>query len=107
MTSIKKFSELGVVVSDGDRKIFDCQQVSISDIINCEIVILDYIREVKTRHGEDRYLIMYQVNNTTGKFFTNSQNIKNTLDAINKEDYPFITTIRCTKCGTTTLYKLT
>lgn len=33
---MKKFSELGVTVQD-ERKMFNCSQVSISDVLNCEI----------------------------------------------------------------------
>lgn len=32
---MKKFSELGVTVQD-ERKMFNCSQVSISDVLNCE-----------------------------------------------------------------------
>ena len=52
----KRFSELGIKQQD-DRKIFNCQQVSITDILNSEIEVLDYIPDMKTQHGEGRYLI--------------------------------------------------
>ena len=45
----KRFSELGVTVDDG-RKIFNCQQVSITDILNSEIEVLDFLPDVKTKH---------------------------------------------------------
>lgn len=35
---MKKFSELGVTVQD-ERKMFNCSQVSISDVLNCEIIV--------------------------------------------------------------------
>lgn len=37
---MKKFSELGVTVQD-ERKMFNCSQVSISDVLNCEIIVED------------------------------------------------------------------
>lgn len=53
---MKKFSELGVTVQD-ERKMFNCSQVSISDVLNCEIIVEDFIPDVKTSHGEGRYLV--------------------------------------------------
>ena len=50
---MKKFSELGVTVQD-ERKMFNCSQVSISDVLNCEIIVEDFIPDVKTSHGEGR-----------------------------------------------------
>lgn len=38
---MRKFSELGVTVQD-ERRMFNCQQVSISDVLNCEIIVEDY-----------------------------------------------------------------
>lgn len=103
---MKKFSELGVEISD-EKKIFDCKQVSITEIVNCTIVIFDYILDVKTRHGEGRCLVRFEYNSVQGKFFTNSKNIKSTLDAIDKNDFPFETTIKCVRLGQNSLYKLT
>lgn len=54
---MKKFSELGVTVQD-ERKMFNCSQVSISDVLNCEIIVEDFIPDVKTSHGEGRYLVI-------------------------------------------------
>ena len=94
----KRFSELGIKQQD-DRKIFNCQQVSITDVLNSEIEVIDFIPGMKTQHGEGRY--------TEGKLFTNSSAIKSVLDQIPKEEFPFITTIRCTKCGNGKIYQFT
>lgn len=51
----KRFSELGIKQQD-DRKIFNCQQVSITDVLNSEIEVIDFIPGMKTQHGEGRYL---------------------------------------------------
>ena len=102
----KRFSALGIKQQD-DRKIFNCQQVSITDVLNSEIEVIDFIPGMKTQHGEGRYLIKFTQNGTEGKFFTNSSAIKSVLDQIPKEEFPFITTIRCTKCGNGKIYQFT
>lgn len=104
----KRFSELNVK-QDDNRKIFNCQQVSITDILNSEIEVLGYLPDVKTKHGEGRYLIHYQTTDgrEEGKFFTNSQALKNALDQIADEDFPFITIIKATKCGNGKIYQFT
>lgn len=83
----KRFSELGIKQQD-DRKIFNCQQVSITDVLNSEIEVIDFIPGMKTQHGEGRYLIKFTQNGTEGKFFTNSSAIKSVLDQIPKEEFP-------------------
>lgn len=103
---MKKFSELGIKQED-DRKMFNCQQVSISDVINCEIEILDFIPNMKTSQGDGRYLVNHRCNGAEGKFFTNSTAIKNILDQVPKNDFPFATIIRCTKCGSGKIYQFT
>lgn len=102
----RHFSELGITVKD-ERKIFNCQQVSITDILNSEIEVIDYIPDMKTQHGDGRYLVKFSQNGQDGKFFTNSSALKSVLDQIPKEDFPFITTIRCTKCGNGKIYQFT
>lgn len=102
----RHFSELGIKVND-DRKIFNCQQVSITDILNSEIEVVDYIPDMKTQHGDGRYLVKFSQDGQDGKFFTNSTALKNVLDQIPKEEFPFITTIRCTKCGNGKIYQFT
>lgn len=103
---MKRFSDLNIELPV-DRRIFECQQVSITEVINCEIEVIEYLPEVKTRHGDGRYLVHFKKNGMEAKFFTNSRNIKSTLEAVEKTDYPFLTTIKCTKIGSSTIYKLT
>lgn len=95
---MRRFSELGIKQVD-DKKIFNCQQVSISDVINCEIEVLDFIPNMKTTHGDNRYLVKFRQDGQEGKFFTNSSAIKSVLDQIPKDEFPFLTTIRSTKLG--------
>jgi len=103
----KRFSELGVKVDDG-KEIYDCQQVSITDILNCEIEVLAF-QVINTKHGEGRFLVHYQTTDgrEEGKFFTNSQSLKSALSQVNEEDFPFITVIKATKCGKGKIYQFT
>ncbi len=103
---MKRFSDLHIELPV-DRRIFECPQVSITEVVNCEIEVIEYLPEVKTRHGDGRYLVHFKMDGRESKFFTNSRNIKSTLEAVQKDDYPFLTTIRCTKFGSSTIYKLT
>lgn len=64
---MRRFSELGIKQVD-DKKIFNCQQVSISDVINCEIEVLDFIPNMKTTHGDNRYLVKFRQDGQEGKF---------------------------------------
>jgi len=105
---VKRFSELGVTQTD-NRKIFNCPQVSITDILNSEIEVLDFLPSVKTQHGEGRYLIKFRntYDNSEGKFFTNAAGLKSALDQIKTEDFPFLTVIRAVKCGNAKIYQFT
>lgn len=103
---MKRFSDLNIKVQD-DRKIYECPQVSITEILNCEIQIIEFLPEMKTRHGEGRYLVRFNNNEKDGKFFTNSKIIKSTLEAVPKEEFPFLTVIKCLKVGQNSIYKFT
>lgn len=103
---MKKFSDLGITVDD-DRKIFECKQVSITEIINCEIIVHDFLSDMKTRHGEDRYLVRYSCSGSEGKFFTNSKRIKSALDNVPNDAFPFSTVIKCLKVGQNSTYMFT
>lgn len=104
----KRFSDLKISLPD-DKKIFNCPQISITDILNTEIEVTDYLPDVKTKHGEGRYLVQfkYVATGETAKFFTAATNIKAALDQIEKDDFPFITVIKAIKCGTGKIYQFT
>lgn len=104
----KRFCELGITQQD-NRKIFNCQQVSITDILNSEIEVIDFLPDVKTQHGDGRYLVYYRTTDSgeEGKFFTNSQALKSCLNQVRAEDFPFITVIKATKCGKGKIYQFT
>lgn len=82
-----------------DRHIFPVQQVSITDLLNCEIEVLDYEAGVKTQHGDNRYIVKVRQDDIECKFFTNSTLIKEALDKIPKQNFPFVTTIKVKKLG--------
>lgn len=105
----KRFSELGIQLPD-NQVIFNCPQISITDILNTEIEVIQFLPNVKTKHGEGRYLIYFRDVKTGeyGKFFTIAANITTALDQIDKEkDLPFITIIKCAKMGTSKTYFFT
>lgn len=105
---MKRFSELGIKQADNER-IFNCQQVSITDVLNTEIEVLGYLPDVKTKHGEGRCLVHFRQsdNRAEGKFFTNSSSIKHALQQVRDEDFPFLTTIRAYKIGNGKLFQFT
>ena len=103
---MNRYSDFGIK-TEGERKMFNCPQVSISDVINCEIEVIDYIPNVKTQHGEGRYLIHFRQDGKEAKFFSNSSNIKSALEQISEQSFPFITTIRCSTYGKAKTYQFT
>lgn len=60
---------------------------------------LDYEAGVRTQHGENRYVVKIKADGKECKFFTNSTPIKEALEKISHEDFPFITVIRAKKLG--------
>mgnify|MGYP004450676751 CR=1 FL=1 len=96
---MRKFSELGVTYTPADgKKRFIGQMVRLGSIINNEIEIHDYERDVKTQHGDNRYLVSFREKRTgeMGKFFTASDDWKQYLDKIAEieDGFPFETIIR-------------
>lgn len=53
---MKRFSDFGIN-SVNDKIVFAVKQVSVTDLLNCEIEVLDYESGVKTSHGENRYVV--------------------------------------------------
>ena len=71
---MKKFSDLGVKTHE-NKNIFAVPVISIEEITNCEIEVLDYESGVRTRHGDGRYIVKV------------------------KQDFPFSTTIKQQRFG--------
>lgn len=95
---MKKFSDLGVKALE-DKNIFNVPVVSVQDVINVEIEVLDFEANVKTAHGDGRYILKVKHEGRECKFFTNASPIKNALDQINRTDLPFITIIKQQRFG--------
>lgn len=94
-----KFSDLGLTYTPKDgKKRFNGDRVRISAIVNVEIEIHDFERDVKTAQGDGRYLVSFKDTRTGqfAKFFTNSDEMKAMLDAMaSKGDvFPIQTIIR-------------
>ncbi len=95
---MRKFSELGVAYQPEDgKKRFPGKVVQIRSIINKPIEVHDYEQDIKTQHGEGRYLVSFRdkQDGTWAKFFTASKEMQNILDQISdiEEGFPFETTI--------------
>ena len=95
---MRKFSELGVAYQPEDgKKRFPGKVVQIRSIINKPIEVHDYEQDIKTQHGEGRYLVSFRdrQDGTWAKFFTASKEMQNILDQISdiEDGFPFETTI--------------
>lgn len=96
-----KFKDLGLSYTPKDgKKRFNGECVRISSIVNVEIEIHDFERDVKTAQGDGRYLVSFRDTRTGrfGKFFTNSDEMKTMLDSIREKGdlFPVLTTIQST-----------
>lgn len=95
---MRKFSELGVAYQPEDgKKRFPGKVVQIRSIINKPIEVHDYEQDIKTQHGEGRYLVSFRdkQDGTWAKFFTASKEMQNILDQVSdiEDGFPFETTI--------------
>jgi hypothetical protein len=95
---MKKFSDFGINSLD-DKNIFTVPKISIEEVTNCEIEVLDFESDVKTRHGDGRYVVKIKHEGIEYKFFTNASPIKQALNKICKQDFPFQTTIKQQRFG--------
>lgn len=95
---MKKFSDFGINTLD-NKHIFAVPVVSIEELTNCEIEVLDFESGVTTRHGDGRYIVKVKHEGVERKFFTNAAPIKEALDRVEKEDFPFLTTIKQQRFG--------
>lgn len=94
-----KFSDFNVPYTPKDgKKRFHGKTTRLAAIVNNEVEIHDYERDVKTPHGDNRYLVSFRDPRTNefGKFFTNSEEMKSQLDSVAEmeDGFPFQTIIR-------------
>lgn len=94
---MKSFSDLNVkwIPADGKKR-FECEIVRIGDITNIPVVVHDFETGVKTKEGEDRYLVLVEIDGVQKKFFTNSEEMKSILDQVRAipDGFPFQTIIK-------------
>lgn len=62
------------------KKYFDVPEARLMDIVNIPVTILDFVEGIKTKQGDDRYCVLFEIGGEEKKFITNSYNIKDVLD---------------------------
>lgn len=96
---MRKFSEMGLthIPKDGKKR-FNCDKLSLGQIANRPIIVLDFERGIHTKHGDDRYLVKFHFANeiTEYKFYTDSSEMKDILEQVSQlaDGFPFETTIQ-------------
>ena len=99
--NMKDFSELGLsYVSASGKKLFDCDTIQQGDLQNRQFVVKDYEKDVKTKQGEGRYVVLIDLDGKEFKFFTNSEELKQMLDKAKEMGaVPFRTILRRKSIG--------
>lgn len=107
-----KFNELGLKYQPKDgKKRFNCNHMSLGQIANRPIEILDYEKDIKTQFGDSRYVVLFHFVGevTEYKFYTDSEEMKSLLDQMeSKKAFPVETTIQQQSgTGALRIYKFT
>lgn len=93
---MKKFSELHITYTPADgKKRFPNKSVQLRSLVNVEIEVLDFERDVQTKYGL-RWLVMFRDTRTneTAKFFTDCDEMKKALEAAQEMgEIPFASVI--------------
>ncbi len=88
------------IAPDEANKHFNCPETTQQQLINRSFWLCDFIKGVKTKHGDDRYIVLVKFNKEdrmadARKFFTNSREIKYILDQIEaRKAFPRHVTMR-------------
>ncbi|MEA4918130.1 hypothetical protein [Proteiniphilum sp.] len=90
---MKRFADFGIDTLE-NKRVFAVPVISIEELINCEIEVLDYETNITTIHGPNRYIVKIKHEGKEQKFFTNAAPIKEALDRVDKKDFPFMATIK-------------
>lgn len=61
-------------------KFFEADEMKMMDIINIPITVIDFVTNVKTKMGNDRYALLIELDGRRCKVITNSYKIKDVLD---------------------------
>lgn len=99
---MKDFAELGInYVSQDGKKHFECPTVKLDDIQNTRIIVKDFETGVKTKEGDDRYIVLIEDDaGVEHKFFTASEEMKQILNKVRQmNELPFATIIRRKNIG--------
>jgi hypothetical protein len=75
------------IPSDANSRHFNCTETNQQKLINTSFWVCDYLEDVKTKFGNNRFLVKIKNNKEDSdtdakKFFTNSQEIKYVLGKI-------------------------
>lgn len=99
------------LIADGtvkeDDRYYNCNRVSIDSLVNKKVEILGYVSDIKTEHGDGRFVVHCNDNGSECKFFTNGTIIKDVLRQIPPEKFPFNTVIVAMRDGNKRFYKFT
>lgn len=96
LTNMKSFKDLGVTYKPADgKKRFEGNLTPLGNLQNCKITVIDFETDIKTKQGEGRYVVQYELDGQKGKFITASDEMKNILDQIKEMgELPFETVIK-------------
>ncbi|MFS0489884.1 hypothetical protein [Leadbetterella byssophila] len=75
------------IAPDKNSRHFNCPETTQQKLLNLTFWVIDYLEDVKTKFGENRFLVKIKHNkedpeSEAKKFFTNSQEIKYVLGKI-------------------------
>ena len=75
------------IAPDKNNRRFNCEETTQQKLINREFHVIDYIDDITTKFGNDRFLVKIKFNlddgdNEARKFFTNSTEIKHVLGQV-------------------------
>jgi hypothetical protein len=76
---------------DKNNRHFNCQEINQQKLINLSFWVIDYLEDIKTKFGNNRFLVKIKFNredkdSDARKFFTNSSEIKYILGKIREKD---------------------
>lgn len=94
MSQIKNFKDFGIV---SQSKNFTGEKISIDQILNQPITVYDFvIKDSKYKDKGNGKCLYIQITYEDRKrvLFTGSANLMETINKVNKDDFPFLTTIR-------------
>ncbi|HHU21665.1 MAG TPA: hypothetical protein GXZ51_04395 [Acholeplasma sp.] len=72
---------------DKSNRQFNCPEITQQKLINLQFFVVDYLDEIKTKYGNNRFLVKIKFNledseSEARKFFTNSKEIKYVLSKV-------------------------